>query len=74
MIKLIQYHSINLIDFKIFFFEILNLIFFNDNDNIIWENILNNVKFNFKDINNLINNNESMLELNLIDNEDIFLI
>ena len=48
MIKIIQYNTINIIDFKIFFFEILNLIFFNDNSNNNWDNILNNVKFNYK--------------------------
>ena len=71
MIKIIQYNTINIIDFKIFFFEILNLIFFNDNSNNNWDNILDNVKYNYKDNNNTINNNDNILELNSINNEEI---
>ena len=71
MINITQYHTINLLNFEIFFFEVLNLIFFNDNNS-------RNLKSLIFEENNLDNNNNDLLikninyiEMSLILDEDL---
>ena len=71
MINLTQYHSIEKLNFKLYFLEALKLIFFNDNLEHNFENLLNNIKINNNDEHdNLLVENE----LNIINEENNNLI
>lgn len=69
MINLTQIHTISLLNFETIFFEILNLIFFNDNAEHNIENIVNNIFF--YDNNNV---NNELIEIKPINDENQNLI
>ena len=71
MINLTQYHSIELLNFKMYFLEAFQLIFFNDNLEHKFENLLNNIRINNDDQHdNLLVENE----MNIINQENDNLI
>ena len=73
MIKLTQYHSIDLLNFNQIFLELLNLIYFNDNNKYNFVNLLNE---NNTD-NNIIHYNvdiDENMPLNLIEENNIRIV
>ena len=65
MINVIQYHSINLLNFELIFLELLNLFFFNDNEEHHIKNLL---------IENNINKSDNELNIiNLTNEENVHL-
>ena len=61
MINVIQYHSINLLNFELIFLELLNLFFFNDNEEHHIKNLL---------IENNINKSDNELNIINLTNEE----
>lgn len=77
-VNLTQYHSIESLNFKLYFLDIFNLIFFNDDleQNNEIENLLSEIRINKNDNNddNIVNNLLLNNEMNIINEENNNLI